>query len=103
PIIAYGIFKTLQMLDGNPVRIHDRASPSLEDEGRMPLRRKLKLVSSKWLSFRVLFTFTLLLWVWQSFTWGGVYLGYGLAVVGAIVALGRFMAQDFITYHVISR
>lgn len=49
------------------------------------------------LSFRLIVVVVTVLWLGQSFLWGGVYLGCGLAVTVSVAALAGLIVKDYVS------
>lgn len=53
--------------------------------------------TGRFLSFRLLVVVVTVLWLGQSFTWGGLYLGCGLAVAVSVAALAGLIVKDYVS------
>lgn len=49
------------------------------------------------LSFRDLFVLATAMWLWQSFLWGGLYLGCGLTVGAVLATLAGLIVRDYVS------
>lgn len=50
----------------------------------------------RFVSFKALLTVVTTLWLWQSFLWGGMYMGCGLAVAVSIAAMAGLIIREYL-------
>lgn len=49
------------------------------------------------LSFKTLLVVVTTLWLWQSFLWGGMYVGCGLTVAISVAGMAGLVLRDYIS------
>ena len=50
----------------------------------------------RFVSFKALLTIVTTLWLWQSFLWGGMYTGCGLAVAVSIAVMAGLIIREYL-------
>lgn len=53
--------------------------------------------AGRFVSFKALLVIVTALWLWQSFLWGGMYLGCGLAVAVSVAGMAGLVLRDYIS------
>ncbi len=53
--------------------------------------------AGRFVSFKALLVIVTALWLWQSFLWGGMYTGCGLAVAVSIAVMAGLVVRDYIS------
>lgn len=50
----------------------------------------------RFVSFKALLTVVTALWLWQSFLWGGMYTGFGLAVAVSVAVMAGLIIREYV-------
>lgn len=51
----------------------------------------------RFVSFKALLSVVTVLWLWQSFLWGGMYTGCGLTVAVAVAGMAGLIIRDYLS------
>lgn len=82
----------------------DKPSSNLDENGAELLEElpsKLAVIYEKtagrFVSFKALLVIVTALWLWQSFLWGGMYMGCGLAVAFSVAVMAGLVIRDYLS------
>lgn len=54
--------------------------------------------AGRFVSFKALLTVVTFLWLGQSYLWGGMYMGCGLAVAISVAVMAGLIARDYLLH-----
>ncbi|CAM9325405.1 unnamed protein product, partial [Ectocarpus sp. 12 AP-2014] len=100
PIVAYSVFSCYQAMDGpTPEKVSSNFDEN-GDEMEEPPSKCATLYHKtvgRFVSVKALLAVVTALWLWQSFLWGGMYTGCGLAVAVAVVGMVGLIIRDYLS------